>query len=58
MITILHYLQLLESLMDCVSLQVEDPSVQRKALAEFDEVYQAIAVSYPKCGHAHSSSAQ
>ncbi|XP_040030640.2 uncharacterized protein LOC120817992 [Gasterosteus aculeatus] len=39
-------------------ITVEDPSVQRKALAEFDEVYQAIAVSYPKCGHAHSSSAQ
>lgn len=56
MITILHYLQLLESLMDCVSLQVEDTLDQRKALAEFDEVYQAI--SYPKCGHAHSSSAQ
>uniref|UniRef100_A0AAQ4QPC5 Uncharacterized protein n=2 Tax=Gasterosteus aculeatus aculeatus TaxID=481459 RepID=A0AAQ4QPC5_GASAC len=39
-------------------IKVEDTLDQRKALAEFKEVYQAIDVSYPKCRHAHSSSAQ
>ncbi|KAK9525964.1 hypothetical protein VZT92_016629 [Zoarces viviparus] len=37
-------------------IKVNDPLVQRKALAEFREVYQAASVIVsPRCGHAHSS---
>ncbi|XP_068565533.1 interferon gamma 1-like [Cebidichthys violaceus] len=40
-------------------IEVDDPLVQRKALAQFKEVYQAASViGFPRCGHAHSSSAE
>ncbi|XP_078021516.1 interferon gamma [Epinephelus lanceolatus] len=40
-------------------IDVDDPMVQRKALAQFKEVYQAASViGYPSCGHAHASSAE
>ncbi|KAL7370655.1 hypothetical protein ABVT39_006892 [Epinephelus coioides] len=41
------------------TIDVDDPVVQRKALAEFKEVYQAASViGHPSCGHAHASSAE
>ncbi|KAL6116582.1 uncharacterized protein ACO6RY_14563 [Pungitius sinensis] len=44
-------------LSNLMNITVDDPLVQRKALAEFKMVYQAAAViGSSKCGHAHSSS--
>ncbi|XP_042367674.1 interferon gamma 1-like [Plectropomus leopardus] len=40
-------------------IKIDDPVVQRKALAQFKEVYQAASVVVsPQCGHAHSAPAE
>ncbi|XP_067437678.1 myosin-9-like [Thunnus thynnus] len=36
-------------------IKVDDPKDQKKALAEFLEIYQAASVIHSKCSHAHSS---
>ncbi|XP_054480966.1 interferon gamma 1-like [Anoplopoma fimbria] len=40
-------------------IEVDDPLVQKRALAQFKEVYQAASlIGSTRCGHAHSSSAE